>query len=70
MLKLKFRDYLVNSFIKRKGLSEADFCQHCGITQEEFETVMKGENYDLITILKMGSYMGLQIRHFFEAAKE
>lgn len=69
MIKIRFRDEFIKSFLKNREMSVQEFCVHCGITQEEYDELMSGKNYNLITIIKIGSFINLKVRHFFEEVK-
>lgn len=44
MIKIRFRDEFIKSFLKNREMSVQEFCVHCGITQEEYDELMSGKN--------------------------
>lgn len=61
----KVKKYNFEKFMKENKLNKTQFCKNCNVSLKTFNNLLKGENPNLITVVKIAKYTNFKIEDMF-----
>ena len=64
-MNVKINVKLIKEYLKINNLTIKEFCEQCKIRERTFYRIMKGENFNLLSLLKIARRINIRLCEFF-----